>query len=171
MYTEKEQAEKAGDVTEYNYNLRYSWEAFKKMPTINRQEYIAHLRKKYPGVTAKDFGDMFGVSGQSVANHLQDTNQRFGKGWVMTEGIRAFRADMVYAHNVVGFEKTPAARFELAPVPSHEPEDETSPAIPYDVQKLSVVCDAENASEVLAAFGLEGRVYLTVEVIEEKEVA
>ena len=154
MYTEEEAMEKAGPVTEYNYNNRYSWEAFKAMPSVNKQEYIKHLQKKYWGITATDLGKMFGVTGQAVMSQLRDTSVEFPKRLPRTtEGKKRFEEEML------------GGTVEMfSPAPVHDDR------IEYYVRKLSVVCDVNNASDVLKMTGLIGRVYLTAEVIEEKEM-
>ena len=167
MYSDKELEEKGGEVIEYNYNSRYSWEDFKAMPAINKREYIAHLRKKYEGVCLRDFAEMFCVSRNSVGSEFKKIKVGFPNGRVaLTEGRKQFKKDMVtadFAEAPVFDPHTLPEKVDLVPEVVDVPAEIEVVVPTWSVQKVSLVCDAAFVSEALATIGFSGRVTITAE--------
>ena len=68
--TEKEWRNLNGAVTSYQLNAPKSWEAFKSMPLELQLTYLINMDKAF-GISFKTMGDMFGVTGQCVADHCR----------------------------------------------------------------------------------------------------
>lgn len=168
-YTDEEIAEKSGRVVSYNYNNRYSWQEFKAMPEQNKREYLKHLMQKYPGVRATDFAMMFGLKAITVfTNEAKKVGIFFPKtGKYNTDNRKAFKRDMLDAE-IAEPERIP----EPEPVPIEEPETEKvvieEPM--FSVHRVSLICDAKRAGEVLTSLGITGRVTITAEITDRKEV-
>ena len=158
MYSDRELEEKGGPITSYNYNNRYSFEDFKAMPDINKQEYIKHLLAKYPGIGAVDLGKMFGVTSTTVISWLKNTSVKFPKKKPRrTEGKTLFYKEMVNSRNVV----------EMAPKPV-QPEVQEPEQPAFFMQKADFICGVDDVGAVLMNFGFKGYVRVTAEPIEEE---
>lgn len=153
MYTDKELESMGGPITEYNYNLPYTWHQFKAMPKINKREYLSHLRLKYKGISTIDLAKMFGVTNQSVLNACKE----FGfipfstinyKSPEAKEAKKRFEAEML---TVVVEEEPVIEHVEQAPS--------------YILSSVQFTCDAGDVSNILHMLGMDGMVTISAEVI------
>ena len=168
-YTEEEIAEKSGPVIGYNYNNRYSWEEFRAMPERNKREYLKHLMQKYEGLKATDLAMMFGLKSITL---VTDEAKKVGilfpkKGKYNTEGRKAFKRDMLTAE-VAEPERMPEP--EPVPIEEQQTEQVVVEEPMFSVHRVSLVCDAQRAGEVLTSLGITGRVTITAEIADGKEV-
>lgn len=146
-YTEEEIMAKAGKITTYNYNNRYTWKEFKAMPTVNQREYICYLRQKYKGLRAADIARMFDVSRTTITNISHELNLSFPKGSQYDAVNRVRFMEEMLGEDSLVVQKQESAVFLL--------------------HSVRVTCEAKDVSDVLASLDMNGLVEVSV---QRKEV-
>ena len=163
-YTKDEIAERSGEVVEYNYNKRYSWDVFKNMPEINRREYIVHLTRKYDGLRLVDLARMFDMTTAAVSPLILKTKIRFPKG-----GARYMNVGRIKFYEEM-FEPVEESKdYETYPVEEKGP-DITEAQFEFLLNDISFVTELENIPKVLECLNLsdqKARVRITIEAIEQ----
>ena len=163
-YTKDEIEERCGEVVEYNYNKRYSFEEFKAMPERNKREYIAHLQQKYVGLRLVDIEKLFDISTASVYKWVGSLKLKWPKGGerFMCAGRIKFYEEMIGVEEPVA-EEVDISEVEANEIPKfEEPENVKAYLL---VEQLIINCDVENVQEFISRAGFEGRVRVTVTAI------
>ena len=163
-YTKDEIAERCGEVVEYNYNERYSFEEFKAMPDRNKREYIAYLQQKYCGLRLVDLEKMFDISSNSVYKWIGPLKLKWPKGGerYMCVGRIKFYEDMVDVEDQTS-EEIDISEVEANEIPKFEEPEHVKAYLL--VEQLIINCDVENVQEFISRAGFEGRVRVTVTAI------
>ena len=168
-YTREECEAMAGEVIEYNYNKRYSWDEFKAMPVQNKEEYLRHLANKYQGLLPIDLCRMFGISRtgfDKVVKKLRVTFARTGSRY-MSEGRKRF-----YAELVTSSEDLLLPEFTIPAVENYIPDEEPEPvrSATYKLDYLELTCNGEDLGDILKKMGITGKVQVSIKSVTEDSI-
>lgn len=168
-YTREECEAMAGEVIEYNYNKRYSWDEFKAMPVQNKEEYLRHLANKYQGLLPIDLCRMFGISRtgfDKAVKKLKVTFARTGSRY-MSEGRKQFYADLI-----TPWEDFILPEFKIPEVENYISAEEPEPVRPttYKLDYLELTCNGEDLGDILQKMGITGKVQVSIKSVTEGSI-